>query len=64
VKAEADLSSHRGQPKDGLALYDAQFEPLWPASLVKSYFGLVIDSHNQRAFSDSLRAKLAANPAT
>lgn len=62
VKAEADLAVYRGQPKDGLAIYDARFEPLWPAELVKSYFTLVIESHNQRAFSDALRARLSANP--
>lgn len=62
VKAEADLAARRGQAKDGLAIYEARFEPLWPAELVKSYFDLVLQSHSQRALSDSLRAKLAANP--
>jgi cellulose synthase operon protein C len=62
VKAEADLAVRRGQPRDGLAIYEARFEPLWPAQLVKSYFSLVIQSHSQRAFNDALRAKLAANP--
>ena len=62
VKAEADLAVRRGQPKDGLAVYEARFEPLWPAELIKSYFALVLSSHNQRAFSDALRARLAADP--
>ncbi len=62
VKAEADLAVQSGQPKDGLAVYEARFEPLWPAELIKSYFSLVLESHNQRAFGDALRAKLAANP--
>lgn len=62
VKAEADLAVRRGQTKDGLAVYDARFEPLWPAELIKSYFSLVLDSHNQRAFGDALRAKLASDP--
>jgi predicted Zn-dependent protease len=62
VKAEANLARRRGSAKDGLAIYEARFEPLWPAELVKDYFSMVIDSHGQRAFSDALRAKLAANP--
>lgn len=62
VKAEADLAVKRGQPRDGLAVYERQFEPLWPAELVKSYFALVIASRDQRAFADAIRAKLAADP--
>lgn len=62
VKAEAELAAQRGSAKDGLAVYDARFEPLWPAELVKDYFALVLQSHNQRAFGDALRARLAANP--
>jgi predicted Zn-dependent protease len=62
VKAEADLAVRRGQPKDGLAVYGARFEPLWPAELVKNYFALVLSSHDQRAFSDAARARIAANP--
>ncbi len=62
VKAEADLAVRRGQPQDGLAVYEERFEPLWPAELIKSYYALVLSSHNQRAFSDALRARLAANP--
>jgi predicted Zn-dependent protease len=62
VKADAELAVQHGSAKDGLAVYDARFEPLWPAELVKDYFDLVLRSHNQRAFGDALRAKLAANP--
>jgi hypothetical protein len=62
VRAEADLAAQRGQAKDGLAVYDSRFQPLWPTALIKSYFALVLESHNQRVVSDELRAKLAANP--
>jgi Flp pilus assembly protein TadD len=61
VKAEADLAVRRGSAKDGLAIYDARFEPLWPPELIKNYFDLVLHSHNQRAFGDALRAKLSAD---
>jgi predicted Zn-dependent protease len=62
VKADAELAVRRGSAKDGLAAYDAQFEPLWSPELLKDYFDLVLRSHNQRAFGDALRAKLAATP--
>lgn len=62
VKAEADLAVRRGGSKDGLAIYDGRFEPLWPAELIKSYIGLVLGSHNEHAFSDELRARIAADP--
>ncbi len=61
VKAEADMAARRGSAKDGLAIYEARFEPLWPAELVKSYFDLVLKSQGPRQFSDTMRAKLAAN---
>ena len=62
VKAAADLAVRRGQAKDGLAVYDARFEPLWPAELTQSYFALVIASRNERAFADMARARMAAHP--
>jgi predicted Zn-dependent protease len=62
VKAEAELAAKRGKAADGLAVYEARFEPLWPADLVKSYFDLVLTSHAEHTLSDGLRAKLAANP--
>lgn len=62
VKAEADLAVRKGNAKDGLAVYDRSFEPLWPAELIHSYFRLVLDSHEQRPFRDAARARLEANP--
>lgn len=62
VKAEADLTVRRGKPGDGLAVYEARFGPLWPAELIKSYYGLVTASRSQRAMGDALRARLAASP--
>ena len=62
LKGEADLAVRRGNPKDGLAVYDARFEPLWPPELIHDYFRLILDSHEQRAFRDTARARLEANP--
>ncbi len=62
VEAEANLAMKRGSAKDGLAVYESAFEPLWPSELIKSYFALVLASRSQRQFADELRAKMAADP--
>ena len=62
VRAEAELDAARGSAKDGLAVYDRSFEPLWPAELVKSYYDLLVKGRQVRKASDALRARLAAKP--
>jgi len=62
VSAEADLAAARGSSKDGLAVYDHSFEPLWPAELVKSYCDLLTSGHQTIRTRDALRASLAAKP--
>ena len=62
VRAEAQLEAGRGSAKDGLAVFDRSFEPLWPAELVKSYFDLLVSGHQTLKTRDALRARLAANP--
>jgi hypothetical protein len=62
VRAEAELDAARGPAKDGLAVYDRSFEPLWPAELVKRYYELLVKGRQVRKVSDALRARLAAHP--
>jgi tetratricopeptide (TPR) repeat protein len=62
VKAEADVAAARGTAKDGLAVFDRGFEPLWPAELVKSYYALLESGHQTLKERDALRARLAAAP--
>jgi tetratricopeptide (TPR) repeat protein len=62
VSAEARVEAARGSAKDGLAVYDRSFEPLWPAELVKSYYDLLVSGHQILKTRDLLRARLAANP--
>ena len=62
VRAEADLGAGRGSAKDGLAVFDRSFEPLWPAELVKSYYDLLDRGHQTLKVRDALRASLAAHP--
>jgi len=62
VRAEAEVASARGSAKDGLAVFDRSFEPLWPAELVKSYYEMLESGHQTLKTRDALRARLAANP--
>jgi len=62
VRAEADVAAGRGSAKDGLAVFDRSFEPLWPAELVKSYYALLEKGHQTLKVRDALRARLAAAP--
>jgi predicted Zn-dependent protease len=62
VRAEADVAAGRGSAKDGLAVFDRNFEPLWPAELVKSYYALLESGHRTLKVRDALRARLAAAP--
>ena len=62
VRAEAELDAARGSAKDGLAVYDRSFEPLWPAELVKSYYEVLAKGRLVRKTGDALRTGLAAHP--
>ena len=62
MRAEADVEAGRGSAKDGLAVFDRSFEPLWPAELVKGYYALLESGHQTLKTRDALRARLAANP--
>ena len=62
VRAEAEVAAGRGTAKDGLAVFDRSFEPLWPAELVKSYYDLLNSGHQTLRTRDALRARLAAHP--
>ncbi|MGA7832216.1 MAG: hypothetical protein WCA21_14760 [Terracidiphilus sp.] len=63
VRAEADVEARHGSAKDGLAVFDRSFQPLWPVELVKSYYELLESGHQTLKTRDELRARLAANPA-
>jgi tetratricopeptide (TPR) repeat protein len=62
VGAEAEVAAGRGSAKDGLAVFDRSFEPLWPTELVKSYYNLLKGGRLTLKTRDALRAKLTANP--
>jgi hypothetical protein len=62
IRAEALLDYRRGNIDAALAVYDRSFQPLWPAPLIQSYFGLLDATHRQRAFVADAHRRLAENP--
>jgi Flp pilus assembly protein TadD len=62
LKATAMVEYRRGSVDSALKTYDAGFDPLWPAELVQSYYGLLAETHTQRRFMADARARLAQNP--
>jgi thioredoxin-like negative regulator of GroEL len=51
-----------GLAPDPIAVYDQQFQPLWPDDLVKSYLQLLDESSQLRAMVARSRARLEQNP--
>ena len=62
VKAKAMVEYRQGSVREGFAVYEQSFQPLWDAELVKSYFDLLRETENLRKFLDQTRAALNANP--
>jgi len=67
VKAAALVELDRGDGdaasvEKALAIYDAAFQPLWPAELVQSFYSLLGETHQQRRFLADARDRLARNP--
>jgi hypothetical protein len=62
VKAKAMVEYRHGSAREGLAVYEQQFQPLWDPDLVKSYFDLLRETQNLRKFLDQAHASLNSNP--
>jgi predicted Zn-dependent protease len=62
VKARALLEYTKGDIKQGLAIYDSSFQPLWPQDLIDGYFSLLRRTDNLRKFLARSRAALEAHP--
>ena len=62
VKAKAMVEYRHGSAREGLAVYEQQFQPLWDPDLVKSYFDLLHETQNLRKFLDQAHASLSSNP--
>ena len=62
VKAKAIVEYRQGSVREGLAVYEQSFQPLWDPQLVKSYFDLLRETQNLRKFRDDAHAALLAKP--
>ena len=62
VEARATLAYKRRSTDEALAIYDRNFQPLWPPELVQDYFSLLKDTHRLREFLSRARAAVAADP--
>jgi tetratricopeptide (TPR) repeat protein len=62
VKAKAMVEYRQGSVREGLAVYEQTFQPLWDPELVKSYFDLLRETQNLRKFLDQARSSLSAHP--
>ena len=62
VKARAMVAYRQGSVREGLAVYEQSFEPLWDPELVKSYFDLLRETQSLHKFMDQARAALSKNP--
>src|SRR5689334_484223 len=62
TRARALLAYKQGSVEEGLAVYEKNFQPLWPPELIKNYFDLVRETRSLRKFLDQAHAGLAHNP--
>ena len=62
IEARATLAYKRGSTDEALAIYDHNFQPLWPPELMQDYFSLLKDTHRLREFLSRARAAVSADP--
>src|SRR4029077_18836821 len=62
TRARALLAHKQGSVEEGLAVYEKNFQPLWPPELIKNYFDLVRETRSLRKFLDQAHVALARNP--
>ncbi|MGH9644709.1 MAG: tetratricopeptide repeat protein, partial [Terriglobales bacterium] len=62
IRATAMIEYRQGSVREGLAVYEKNFQPLWNPELVKGYFDLLRETQNLRKFRDDAHAALLANP--
>src|SRR5262249_39130509 len=52
TRARALLAYKQGSIEEGLAIYEKNFQPLWPPELIKNYFDLVRETRSLGKFLD------------
>ncbi len=59
--ARADLELHRGNAAQALALYEREFQPLWPSTLIESYLQMLDKAGRLRLYLAETRAAVQKN---
>jgi len=62
IEAQAEIVSHTA-PAQAVQIYERNFRPLWPPSLIAKYFDLLKRTGRLRAYLERARTAAAANPA-
>ena len=62
VQAQAALAYKQGSTAEALSLYDRSYQPLWPQELIKSYYGLLVETHGVRRALAAQQAKSVSDP--
>lgn len=62
TQAEASLIQAEQSDDAVVDYYEREFRPLWPASLVQEYFGVLQRADRLRAVLDEVRARLRTDP--
>ncbi len=62
VRAEASMAEERGSREDALRVYFRDFQPLWPADLIQTYFDLMRQTHAVRRYLDQARSEVTGKP--
>ena len=62
LKAAALIAYRSGSSEKALALYAASFQPLWPAELIQSYYGMAAAQHRPRELLADARGALLKDP--
>lgn len=62
VRTRAEIERARAGVASAIALYDREFQPLWPQELITAYFQLLREARQTRTFLTNARKRAAANP--
>jgi len=62
TKAQALLAYRQGAVEQGLAVYERNYQPLWPDELLKNYFNLLGETDKRQRFLQQAKKALERNP--
>jgi hypothetical protein len=62
IQATAALAYEQGSTAEALAIYEKAYQPLWPQSLIESYYSLLVETHSLRHVLAAEQARFASDP--